>query len=131
MIHQFQKAETIFIPPNENKTEFLDEFILNNFQISDNNLNAILSFIDEDLDLKNLIYDLPNVIKKEFPNDKIGIEFYEDEFEKNNMIQINIFSSLDGDVSFSKENKIYDILLEKFNLKTVDKIFLNMVYLND
>lgn len=93
-------------------------------------INEVLSFINKDLDLKNLIYNLPKLIKDEFPDDKISIQFYEDEFEKSNMVQINIFTSFDGDVSFSKENKIYDVLLEKFNLKTVDKIFLNMVYSN-
>ena len=128
MINQFQKAETFFIPPNSNKSDCMDEFIFNNFQIS-NDINEVLSFINKDLDLKNLIYNLPKLIKDEFPDDKISIQFYEDEFEKN-MVQINIFTSFDGDVSFSKENKIYDVLLEKFNLKTVDKIFLNMVYSN-
>lgn len=73
MIQKFQESERIFISTDkiQNSTRTLEKFITENFEIPDNNLKQINSFIKQDTDLENLIYDLPQLIQKEVTYQKM------------------------------------------------------------
>ena len=77
MIQKFQESERIFIPTTKikNSTRTLEKFITENFELPDNNLKQINSFIKQDMDLENLIYDLPQLIQKEVIFQKMQIKF--------------------------------------------------------
>ena len=65
MIYNFQKAETIYIPSNQvkNSTDNLKEFIIENFEIPDNDLDRICEFIRQDYELEKILYQLPDLIR--------------------------------------------------------------------
>ena len=101
---EFQKTERIYHPHTDYKFDSngLTEFLTDNFTIPDDNLKDISSFIDKDEELKRILLELPDLIKKEFPNDKVQIKFYE-EFKQDELIlEIGIFTSFDEKTSFEK-----------------------------
>ena len=73
MIQKFQESERIFISTDklQNSTRTLEKFITENFELPDNNLKQINSFIKQDTNLENLIYDLPQLIQKEVTYQKM------------------------------------------------------------
>ena len=114
---KFQKTERIYYPNTDYKfnSDVLTEFLTDNFTIPDDNLNEISCFIDKDKELKRILFELPELIKKEFPNDEIQIRFYE-EFKQDELIlEIGIFTSFDEKSSFEKEKKLENQLYDKYN----------------
>ena len=77
---KFQKTERIYYPNTDYKfnSDELTEFLTDNFTIPDDNLNEISCFIGKDKELKRILFELPELIKKEFPNDEIQIRFIRD-----------------------------------------------------
>ena len=130
---EFQKTERIYHPHTDYKFDSngLTEFLTDNFTIPNDNLKDISSFIDKDEELKRILLELPDLIKKEFPNDKVQIKFYE-EFKQDELIlEIGIFTSFDEKSSFEKEKKLENALYDKYNWDSADKILIIMEYQND
>ena len=126
---EFQKTERIYHTNNDYKfnSNDLTEFLTNNFAIPDENLKDLSCFIDKDDELKRIMLELPSLIKKEFPNDKVQIKFYE-EFKQDELIlEIGIFTSFDEKTSFEKEKKLENALYDKYNWDSADKILIIMV----
>lgn len=126
MIQKFQESERIFISTDkiQNSTRTLEKFITENFEIPDNNLKQINSFIKQDTDLENLIYDLPQLIQKEVTYQKMQIKFF-DEFQDDELIlEITIFSRLKIDEVLNHENAFIHRLYEKYPEKSADKVLI-------
>ena len=130
MMQEFQKAEIPYVPVNEaqlNKKD-ISEFIVKNYEIPDNDLNNISSFIEQDGELEKIILELPDLIKVEFPNDNIQIRFYEEFREFELLLEIGIFTSFDVDVSFEKEKRLERKLYDLYDWDSADKILIIMEY---
>lgn len=126
MIQKFQESERIFISTDklQNSTRTLEKFITENFELPDNNLKQINSFIKQDTDLENLIYDLPQLIQKEVTYQKMQIKFF-DEFQDDELIlEITIFSRLKIDEVLNHENAFIHRLYEKYPEKSADKVLI-------
>lgn len=56
---EFQKTEMQYMPKRKVKSnkEYLADFLKNNFKMPDNNLNEIVSFINEDSELEKIIWN--------------------------------------------------------------------------
>ncbi|MBQ2666803.1 hypothetical protein [Methanobrevibacter sp.] len=130
---EFQKSVPSYTRSVDLKSNNNDlvELIKNNFKIPNNDLDNIISFIDEDEELKKIIFELPSIIRKEFPDDDMQIKFY-DEFQESELIlEVGIFSSFDEKSSFEKEKSLENNLYEKYDWDSVDKILILMEYEND
>ena len=112
MIQKFQKSEQIFIPSNDiqNTGENLKEFMTKNFELPDDNLEQITSFIEKDCNLEKIIYEMPQLIKRELNYQKIQIKFF-DEFQEDELIlEITVFSRLNINNVIKTEDKFIHIL---------------------
>ncbi len=126
MIQKFQESERIFISTNEiqNSTKSLENFIGEHFEVPDNNLKQIYKFIKQDINLENLIYDLPHLIQKEVTYQKMQIKFY-DEFQDDELIlEITVFSRLNIEDVLKHEEKFIHRLYEKYPEKSADKVLI-------
>lgn len=126
MIQKFQESERIFISTDklQNSTRTLEKFITENFELPDNNLKQINSFIKQDTNLENLIYDLPQLIQKEVTYQKMQIKFF-DEFQDDELIlEITVFSRLKIDEILNKEDAFIHRLYEKYPEKSADKVLI-------
>lgn len=126
MIQKYQKAERIFSPSNNIKNTYgnLEKFIIENFQIPDNDLKRICQFIREDNNLEKIIYDLPRLIQSEISYNRLQIKFY-DEFQDDEVVlEITAFSSLNIENILKKEDEIIHRLYENYSEKSADKILI-------
>lgn len=126
MIQKYQKAERIFAPSNNIKNTYgnLEKFIIENFQIPDNDLKRICQFIKEDNNLEKIIYDLPRLIQSEISYNRLQIKFY-DEFQDDEVVlEITAFSSLNIENILKKEDEIIHRLYENYSEKSADKILI-------
>lgn len=126
MIQKYQKAERIFAPSNNIKNTYgnLEKFIIENFQIPDNDLKRICQFIREDNNLEKIIYDLPRLIQSEISCNRLQIKFY-DEFQDDEVVlEITAFSSLNIENILKKEDEIIHRLYENYSEKSADKILI-------
>ena len=126
MIQKFQKAERIFIPTvNENKsTENLKNFIIDNFQIPDDDLERICEFIRKDGELEQIILKLPRIIQNEISYNKLQIKFF-DEFQDDELVlEVTAFSSLAYDKLLDIEDDFIHKLYDEFEEESVDKIII-------
>ena len=124
MIQKFQKAERIFVPKiNENNpTKNLKKFLIDNFQIPDNDLDRICDFIRNDTELEKIIFELPNIIQGEISYEKLQIKFYEEFQEDELVLEVTAFSSLEYEKLLDIEDNFIHNLYNKFSEKSVDKI---------
>lgn len=126
MIQKYQKAERIFAPSNNIKNTYgnLEKFIIENFQIPDNDLKRICQFIREDNNLEKIIYDLPRLIQSEISYNRLQIKFY-DEFQDDELVlEVTAFSSLNIENILKKEDEIIHRLYENYSEKSADKILI-------
>lgn len=126
MIQKYQKAERIFAPSNNIKNTYdnLEKFMIENFQIPDNDLKRICQFIREDNNLEKIIYDLPRLIQSEISYNRLQIKFY-DEFQDDELVlEVTAFSSLNIENILKKEDELIHRLYENYSEKSVDKILI-------
>lgn len=126
MIQKYQKAERIFAPSNNIKNTYgnLEKFIIENFQIPNNDLKRICQFIREDNNLEKIIYDLPRLIQSEISYNRLQIKFY-DEFQDDELVlEITAFSSLNIENILKKEDELIHRLYENYSEKSADKILI-------
>jgi uncharacterized protein (DUF1697 family) len=126
MIQKYQKAERIFAPSNNIKNTYdnLEKFMIENFQIPDNDLKRICQFIREDNTLEKIIYDLPRLIQSEISYNRLQIKFY-DEFQDDELVlEVTAFSSLNIENILKKEDELIHRLYENYSEKSVDKILI-------
>lgn len=126
MIQKYQKAKRIFAPSNNIKNTYgnLEKFIIENFQIPDNDLKRICQFIREDNNLEKIIYDLPRLIQSEISYNRLQIKFY-DEFQDDEVVlEITAFSSLNIENILKKEDEIIHRLYKNYSEKSADKILI-------
>ncbi|WP_405305758.1 hypothetical protein [Methanobrevibacter sp.] len=128
MIQKFQETERIFIPSYEEKTSTitLEKFIIENFQIPNDDLKKICEFVSNDTELEKIIFELPNLIQSEINYDKLQIKFYEEFQEDYLQLEINIFTSIDTITSLKIEDLLEQRLYELFESNSADKILLIM-----
>lgn len=128
MIQKFQKAERIFNPTYKEKTNTIDleTFIMKNFQTPDNDLKRICEFIRQDLEFERIVYNLPDLIKKEIQYDKLHIKFY-DEFQDEYLrLEVHIITSIDIAVSLEIEYELEQELYGLYEKNSADKLLLIM-----
>ena len=102
-----QKAEQIFIPIKnvETHTLKLKNFISDNFQISNDNLDIFCEFINLDIELKKIIFQLPEIIKQAVSYDNLSIKFFDEIQDEFTQLEIEIFVKLDPKSSLDIENR--------------------------
>ena len=126
MIQKYQKAERIFAPSNNinNTYDNLEKFMIENFQIPDNDLKRICQFIRKDNTLEKIIYDLPRLIQSEISYNRLQIKFY-DEFQDDELVlEVTAFSSLNIENILKKEDELIHRLYENYSEKSVNKILI-------
>ena len=126
MMQHFQRAEQIYVPPDTTfKKQNLEEYITNNFQLPDNDLERICDFIRKDNGLENLIYDLKSIAKTKL--DEITcmkINFYPEFQEVELMLEIEILTNLDFETANEIEDEINIKIMEIYDDSTTDKFWL-------
>ena len=126
MMQHFQRAEQIYVPPDTTfKKQNLEEYITNNFQLPDNDLERICDFIRKDNGLENLIYDLKSIAKTKL--DEIicmKINFYPEFQEVELMLEIEILTNLDFETANEIEDEINIKIMEIYDDSTTDKFWL-------
>lgn len=125
MKYNFQKAKKIYIPyvpDNE-----LKSFLTGNFEIPNNNIEEIITFIEKS-NIQKLVFNLPNIIGKEFINDRLLLDLYIDEWDIDTYLEISILTSFNGEISAIKENILFDVIIDKFNTDMLKPIIFKMVY---
>ena len=122
MIQKFQKAEHIYIPV-DSRNNTLEDYILNNFQLPDNDLERICEFIQKDYELQTMIYNLKNNVKSEIDEIKaMQMNFYP-EFQENELVlEIEVLTNLSIDENINAERKIDTKLFNNYSKTTVDKL---------
>ena len=95
-----QKAEQIFTPI---KNVEIDTLKLKNF-ISDN-LDIFCEFINQDIELKKIIFQLPEIIKQAVSYDNLSIKFFDEIQDEFTQLEIEIFVKLDPKSSLDIENR--------------------------
>lgn len=126
MIQKYQKAERIFAPSNNIKNTYgnLEKFMIENFQIPDNDLKRICQFIRKDNTLEKIIYDLPRLIQSEISYNRLQIKFY-DEFQDDELVlEVTAFFSLNIENILKKEDELIHRLYENYSEKSADKILI-------
>ncbi len=123
-----QKAEQIFIPIKNIETDTLKlkKFISDNFCIPDDNLDIICEFITHDIELKKIIFQLPEMIKQQVFYDKLAIKFFDEFKEDFTQLEIGIYVKLDPKSSLDIEQQLEHKLYQSFQWDSVDKILLIM-----
>lgn len=128
MIQNFQKTERTFIPQSNRKTSALnlENFITENFEIPDNDLERICEFITRDNDLEKIILNLPSMIQSEITYERLLIKFYEEFQEDYLQLEVSIITSIDIANSLKIEDELEQKLYELYDLNSADKILLIM-----
>ena len=128
MIQKFQKTERIFIPSYKEKTGTitLEKFLMENFQVPDDNFEKICRFIRQDSGLEKIIFELPNLILSEIKYNKLLIKFYDDFQEDYPQLEVNIFTPIDTITSLKIEEKLEAQLYELYDPNSVDKLLIIM-----
>lgn len=128
MIQKFQETERIFHPSYKEKTGTitLEKFLMENFQVPDDDFKKICRFVRQDSGLEKIIFELPNLIQKEITYDKLQIKFYEEFQEDYLQLEVNIFTSIDTLISLKIEDRLEQRLYELFESNSADKILLIM-----
>lgn len=128
MIQKFQKAEQLFIPNNEEtiSTIDLEKFIIEHFQIPDNDLERISKFISQDNELEKIIFELQNLIKSKISYDKLQIKFYDEIQEDYLQLEVNIFTTMNIETSLKLEDELEQQLYELYDCNSADKILIIM-----
>ena len=123
-----QKAEQIFIPIKnvETNTLKLKNFISDNFQIPNVNLDIICEFINKDIELKKIIFQLPDIIKQAVSYDNLSIKFFDEFQDEFTQLEIEIYVKLDPISSLDIEQQLEHKLYQLFQWDSVDKILLIM-----
>lgn len=123
-----QKAEQIFIPIKNVETDTLKlkNFISDNFQIPNDNLDIICEFINKDIELKKIIFQLPDIIKQAVSYDNLSIKFFDEFQDKFTQLEIEIYVKLDPISSLDIEQQLEHKLYQLFQWDSVDKILLIM-----
>ena len=128
MIQKFQKTERIFIPSYKEKTGTmtLEKFLMENFQVPDDDFEKICRFIRQDSGLEKIIIELPNLIQSEITYDKLQIKFYEEFQEDYLQLEINVFTPIDTVTSLKVEEKLEEKLYELYDHNSADKLLIIM-----
>ena len=101
------------IMPKSDKN--LTEFLKQNFKFPSNNLKEICEFINEDIEMKKIIYDLPKIVSKEFPKTKILIDFVKYDYPHEKILKLIVKTEFDIETSINKEKILKDIVIDNYN----------------
>lgn len=123
-----QKAEQIFTPIKNVETDTLKlkNFISDNFQIPNDNLDIFCEFINQDIELKKIIFQLPEIIKQAVSYDNLSIKFFDEIQDEFTQLEIEIFVKLNPKSSLDIEQQLEHKLYQLFQWDSVDKILLIM-----
>lgn len=91
----------------------LGEFLKKNFEIPSDNLYDIEKFISEDQKLVEIIYNLPEIISKEFPQTPVTIDFMKYSLPCEAVLVIAIKTPFDVETSSDKMDIILDEIFKK------------------
>jgi hypothetical protein len=105
----------------------LEEFLKKHYKFPSNNLKDIENFIGEDDELEKIIYGLPKIISKEFPQSPILLDFTQYSLPNENVLEIVIKSQYDGETTSSKKDHILDEIFTKYS-KTTNEYYLSMEF---
>lgn len=97
--------------PNEKHNKFLKS----NFEFPSDNIHDINKFICQDPELERIIYDLPEIISKEFLKCPILLDFMKYTLPNEVILQISIKTPFNGEITSSKKDKILQDLINNYN----------------
>lgn len=104
------------MPKQEDK---LNEFLKTHFNFPSNNIDEIKEFICKDCEMEKIIYNLPEIIAKEFKKNPLSIDFSDNDKRE---IEVIIPTSLNGKLSSDKQDLIEDTLYSNYSWNAVNKI---------
>ena len=105
----------------------LEEFLKKHYKFPSNNLKDIKNFIIEDDELEKIIYGLPKIISKEFPQCPILLDFTEYSLPNEDVLEILIKSQYDGETTSSKKDIILNKIFTKYS-KTKNEYYISMEF---
>lgn len=105
----------------------LEKFLKNNFRFPSDNSNDVGNFIAQDQKLVDIIYDLPKIISKEFPQCPILIDFMKYTLSKETVLEISIMTPFNGEMSSAKKDLILDEIFKKHD-RTQKEYFISMEF---
>lgn len=100
-----------FMPENDDKFE---KFLKNHFEFPSHNMEDILKFIEKDEELEKIIWDMPKIISKELPCNKISLDFMAETDPNEKILEITIYSELESETLLQKEDLICNIIINKY-----------------
>ncbi len=90
-------------------------FLKSNFIFPSNNLNEIADFISGDLELKRMVYNIPELISSEFPNCPVALDFMKFTPPEEKILKIVVKTQGNVEESINKEALLKDKLLDDYN----------------
>lgn len=125
---QIPYENTFISPVNTPNTDVkLEKFLNDHFEFPSSNLNDIKNFISEDDELEKIIYGLPEIISKEFPQSPILLDFTQYSFPEDNVLEIVIKSQYDGETTSNKKDIIITKIFTEYS-KTTNEYFISMEF---
>ena len=105
------KLNTIIMSKQETK---LIGFLKEQYKFPSTNLNEIKNFIDNDCEMKNLIYNLPKIITQELEHPQISLDFMKESNRDEKILEISVFTNLDEQTLLQKEDLLGDKIINKY-----------------
>lgn len=122
-----QENTYIGLVNTQNINTGLEEFLKKHYKFPSNNIHDIKNFISEDNELEKIIYGLPKIISKEFPQSPILLDFTQFSLPNENILEIVIKSQYDGETTSNKKDIILDKLFTKYS-KTTNEYSISMEF---
>lgn len=125
---QIPQGNTYVGPTIMNKSNYnLEKFLNEHFEFPSNNFNDIKRFISEDDELEKIVYGLPKIISNEFPQSPILLDFSEFSLQNENVLEIVIKTSYDGETTSNKKDNILNEIYTKYS-KTTNEYYISMEF---
>lgn len=122
-----QENAYIGITNTSNIDTSLEKFLKKHFEFPSNNIADIKNFIGEDNELEKIIYGLPKIISKEFPQSPILLDFTQFSLPNENVLEIVIKSQYDGETTSNKKDIIINEIFTKYS-KTTNEYYISMEF---
>ena len=100
------------------------EFIEKHFEFPSNNSYEINLFINDDAEMKKIIYDLPEIIPSQLTCSRISLDFMKETDSSEKILEIVVYSTSDEETLLQKEDEISDWIIDNYPKPTIEYIIL-------
>ncbi|MBQ2654437.1 MAG: hypothetical protein IJF83_12850 [Methanobrevibacter sp.] len=92
----------------------ISTFLKENFEFPSGNFSEITKFIDKDLEMKRLFYNLPKIIAQELEYSQLSLDFMKETDPSEKILEIIIYSAEDEKTLLLKEDIISDGIVDEY-----------------